>query len=63
MTCLQQHRIGRRAGATLCALRCRANTIGDALTCTTNVPAPINAGASNAVGGERSGQTCALLMF
>jgi hypothetical protein len=39
------------------------NGIAGALTCTTNVPAPTNAGVSNAVGGGRSGQTCAALTF
>jgi hypothetical protein len=39
------------------------NQIVGALTCTTNVPAPTNAGVRNAVGGGRSGQTCAVLTF
>lgn len=40
-----------------------ANHIGGNLTCTTNVPAPNDAGVSNAVGGGRSGQTCAVSGF
>jgi hypothetical protein len=39
------------------------NQIVGALTCTTNVPPPTNAGVANAVGGGRSGQTCAVLTF
>jgi hypothetical protein len=39
------------------------NGIGGALTCTANVPAPVNGGVSNTVGGGRSGQTCASPTF
>jgi hypothetical protein len=51
------------ASANLGSTTISANTIAGALTCTTNVPAPTNAGVSNAVGGGRSGQTCAVLTF
>jgi hexosaminidase len=44
-------------------MRISANQIGGALTCTGNTPAPKNAGASNAVVGGRSGQTCASPTF
>jgi hypothetical protein len=65
MTCLQQHRTRVRAGAPVCAgvAPLAVNTIGGALTCTRDVPAPTNADVSNAVGDGRSGQTCALLGF
>ena len=39
------------------------NRIAGALTCTTNVPAPTNGGVRNSVGGDRSGQTCAVSTF
>ena len=39
------------------------NQIGGSLTCTGNIPAPNNAGVSNAVSGGRSGQTCAVSTF
>lgn len=39
------------------------NRIAGALTCTTNAPPPTDAGVSNAVGGNRSGQTCSVLTF
>jgi hypothetical protein len=35
------------------------NQIGGKLTCSGNTPAPVNNGQSNAVKGERVGQTCA----
>jgi hypothetical protein len=40
-----------------------ANRIVGALTCAGNIPAPINGGASNTVGGKRTGQTCATSTF
>jgi hypothetical protein len=51
------------ASANLVKTTISGNRIGGALTCTTNVPAPTNAGVRNAVGGGRSGQTCASLAF
>jgi len=51
------------ASANLNGTTISANTIAGALTCTTNAPAPTNAGVRNAVGGGRSGQTCAVLTF
>lgn len=40
-----------------------ANQIAGALTCSGNTPPPVNDGASNTVGGSRSGQTCAVSTF
>lgn len=40
-----------------------ANQIAGALTCSGNTPPPVNGGASNAVSGNRSGQTCAVSTF
>lgn len=51
------------ASANLGGTTISGNHIGGNLTCTTNVPAPTNAGVANAVGGGRSGQTCAVLTF
>lgn len=51
------------ASANLGGTTISGNSIAGALTCTTNVPAPTNAGVRNAVGGGRSGQTCAVLTF
>jgi len=51
------------ASANLGGTLISGNQIVGALTCTTNVPAPTNDGVSNAVGGGRSGQTCAVLTF
>lgn len=51
------------ASANLAGTTLSGNQIGGALTCTTNNPAPTNAGVSNVVGGNRSGQTCASLLF
>jgi len=39
------------------------NQIGGALTCNGNTPAPNNDGVTNTVGGNRSGQTCAVTTF
>lgn len=39
------------------------NGIGGTLTCTGNIPDPVNGGVSNTVGGGRSGQTCASPTF
>jgi 5'-nucleotidase len=35
------------------------NHIGGKLTCTANIPAPVNSGQANTVSGDRVGQTCA----
>jgi hypothetical protein len=51
------------ASANLRGTTISANAIKGALTCTTNAPAPTNASAVNTVGGNRSGQTCAVLTF
>ena len=51
------------ANANLGGTTISANRIGGALTCTANIPAPVNGGMSNTVGGGRSGQTCASLTF
>lgn len=51
------------ASANLNGTTISGNTIAGALACTTNVPAPTNAGVRHAVGGGRSGQTCAVLTF
>jgi 5'-nucleotidase len=51
------------ASANLNGATISGNRIAGALTCTANVPAPINAGVRNSVGGGRSGQTCAVNTF
>ncbi len=51
------------ASANLNGTTISGNRIAGALTCTTNVPAPTNGGVRNSVGGERSGQTCAVSTF
>ena len=51
------------ASANLGGTTISGNHIGGNITCTTNVPAPTNAGLANSVGGGRSGQTCAVSTF
>lgn len=51
------------ASANLRGTTISGNQIAGALTCTANEPAPTNAGVSNTVGGDRSGQTCAVDSF
>lgn len=51
------------ANANLRGTTISGNQIAGALTCTGNDPAPTNAGVSNTVGGDRSGQTCAVNSF
>lgn len=51
------------ASANLNGSTISGNRIGGSLTCTTNIPAPTNGGVSNAVAGDRSGQTCAVPTF
>lgn len=51
------------ASANLGGTTISGNQIGGRLTCSSNAPAPVNAGAANAVAGDRSGQTCSALTF
>jgi hypothetical protein len=51
------------ASANLGGTMLSGNQIGGKLTCTTNVPDPVNGGVNNAVAGARFGQTCAVLAF
>jgi hypothetical protein len=51
------------ASANLGGTTLSGNQIVGALTCTSNEPEPTNAGVSNTVGGDRSGQTCAVSTF
>ena len=51
------------ASANLGGTTLSGNQIVGALTCTSNEPEPTNAGVSNTVGGDRSGQTRAVSTF
>ncbi|MDQ1724807.1 MAG: hypothetical protein QOG52_1835 [Frankiaceae bacterium] len=54
---------GNLGGPDLEGTMISGNQIGGALTCTGNTPPPNNGGTSNVVGGDRSGQTCAVSTF
>jgi hexosaminidase len=54
---------GNLGGPDMDATTISGNHIGGALTCVGNEPPPNNAGVSNVVDGDRSGQTCAVLTF
>jgi hexosaminidase len=54
---------GNLGGPNLAGTMISGNQIGGALTCTDNTPDPNNAGVSNVVGGDRSGQTCSASEF
>jgi hypothetical protein len=51
------------ASANLGGTTISGNQIGGRLTCSGNAPAPVNGGVTNAVAGDRSGQTCSVLTF